>query len=81
MRHRRSKDYMVVDSKGSKKKLRRIMIDDKIPQERRDEVWCVADEDHIVWMIGGRISETYKITSQTKKVLEIKVKGENEHGR
>ena len=81
LRHRRSGDYMVVDSKGSKKKLRRIMIDDKIPQERRDEVWCVADEDHIVWMIGGRISETYKITSQTKKVLEIKVKGENEHGR
>ncbi len=80
LRHRRSGDYMVVDSKGSKKLLRRIMIDDKIPQERRDQIWCLADGDHIVWMIGGRISEDYKVTSQTKMILEIRVKGE-EHGR
>ncbi len=81
LRYRCSGDYMIVDDKGSKKLLRRIMIDDKIPQEKRDKIWCVADGDHIVWMIGGRISEAYKVTSHTKRVVEITVKGESEDGR
>lgn len=76
LRHRRSGDYMVVDQAGSHKLLRRLMIDEKIPREERDKVWLIADGSHIVWMVGGRISEACKITSQTKKVLEIKIKGE-----
>ena len=76
MRFRQKDDYLIVDRRGSRKLLRRLMIDEKIPKEERDKVWLIADGSHIVWMIGGRISEAYKITENTKKILEIKIKGE-----
>lgn len=76
MRHRQSGDYLIVDSRGSRKLLRRLMIDEKIPRDQRDNVWLVADGDHVVWIIGGRISDAYKVTGQTKEIIEIKVKGE-----
>lgn len=76
MRHRQSGDYLVVDSRGSRKLLRRLMIDEKVPRDQRDDVWLVADGDHVVWIIGGRISDAYKVTGQTKEIIEIKVKGE-----
>ncbi|HIS48025.1 MAG TPA: tRNA lysidine(34) synthetase TilS [Candidatus Scybalocola faecigallinarum] len=76
LRFRQKDDYLIVDRRGSRKLLRRLMIDEKIPKEERDKVWLIADGSHIVWMIGGRISEAYKITENTKKILEIKIKGE-----
>lgn len=76
LRRRCSGDYLISDHRGSKKLLRRLMIDEKIPKEDRDKVLLIADGSHIMWIIGGRISEAYKITSQTRKILEIKIKGE-----
>ncbi len=76
LRHRRTGDYLIVDKKGSRKLLRRVMIDDKIPKEERDKLLLIADGSHVLWVIGGRMSESCKITGHTKKILEIKVKGE-----
>ena len=76
MRTRRSGDFFTVDQKGSRKKLKEYFINEKIPQKERNMLPLIADGSHIVWMIGGRISEAYKITENTKKILEIKIKGE-----
>ena len=75
VRTRRSGDYMTVNQSGGRKKLTRCMIDDKIPGEIRQEIPLVAAKDEILWIVGGRISERYKITSQTEKVLEITYQG------
>lgn len=75
LRTRHTGDYMVINQAGNRKKLTRCMIDDKIPQECRDSVLLLACESEILWMIGGRISENYKITPKTKHVLEIKYQG------
>ena len=77
VRTRRSGDYMIVNQSGGRKKLTRCMIDDKIPGEIRQEIPLVAARDEILWIVGGRISERYKITSQTEKVLEITYQGGN----
>lgn len=77
VRTRRSGDYMIVNQSGGRKKLTRCMIDDKIPGEIRQEIPLVAAKDEILWIVGGRISERYKITSQTEKVLEITYQGGN----
>ncbi len=81
LRRRRNGDYLVIDCQGSRKLLRRLMIDEKIPKEERDKRWLIADGSHILWMPGSRMSDAYKITSQTKKILEIKIKGEEYNGR
>lgn len=51
------------------------MIDEKIPREKRDEIPLAAAGSEILWIVGGRMNERYKITSETKNVLEIKYKG------
>ena len=75
VRRRQSGDFMVVNRDGSRKKLTRCMIDDKIPGELRDRLPLVAKGQEILWIVGGRLSEKYKITSHTRKVLEIKYQG------
>ena len=75
VRTRREGDYLIVNSAGQRKKFSRCMIDEKIPRERRDEIPLAAVGNEILWLVGGRINERYKITSETKNVLEIKYQG------
>ncbi len=71
LRHRADGDYLVVDAMGHKKSLQRYLIDEKIPNRMRDQIWVLADGSHIVWVIGKRISEAVKVTDQTKKILRV----------
>lgn len=52
------------------------MVDVKIPLTQRDEIPLVADEDHIMWIVGYRISEYYKVTDTTRQILEITIEEE-----
>ena len=71
LRNRQPGDYIIVDEKGSKKKLKDYFIDQKVPREKRDEILLMADGSHIVWIVGYRISEYFKITDETKNILKI----------
>ena len=75
VRTRRSDDCLVVNQNGDHKKLTRCMIDDKIPREIREQIPVIAEGSEVLWLVGGRISEKYKITSCTRNVLEIKYQG------
>ena len=77
VRNRQPGDYIVIDKAGKKKKLTRYMIDEKIPQEDRDTVLLLASGSEIIWIIGGRISENYKITKESKRILEVRYQGGN----
>lgn len=71
LRNRQQGDvFSPIGMKGSKK-LKDYFIDKKIPRENRDEVVLLADGNEIVWMVGGIISEKYKITPSTQKVMII----------
>ena len=54
------------------------MIDRKIPQHIRDSLWIIAEGDSVIWLVGERIGADYKVTEQTKRVLEITIAGECE---
>jgi|LSQX01.3.fsa_nt_gb tRNA(Ile)-lysidine synthase len=73
LRTRKSGDYLQIDSQGGRKKLKDYFIDLKIPKEERDKLLLVADGSHILWIIGygNRISEGYKISDSTKRVLSM----------
>ena len=76
VRTRKKGDYIVIDSDGATKKLKKYFIDEKIPRRERDEVLLVADGSHILWVVGYRISEDVKVTSDTNKVVKLEYKGE-----
>ncbi len=77
LRFRKNGDYFISDGQLHKKKLKDYFIDNKIPREKRDDIVCAADGSKILWIIGCRISEDIKITENTKKILEIRVTGED----
>ena len=74
VRTRREGDYLLLED-GSRKSIRRFMIDARIPRDERDQVPLLADGPHVMWVIGHRISGYYKITEDTRRVMEVRVKG------
>lgn len=73
LRTRREKDFFVIDSEGRRKKLKKYLVDEKVPRDEREHVLLLADDVHIIWAIGYRISEDVKVTGQTKRILEVQV--------
>ena len=71
IRTRKTGDYIIVDNKGSKKKIKDLFIDLKIPRQDRDDVLLVAKESEIVWIIGHRINYKYKVTKETKDIIKL----------
>jgi tRNA(Ile)-lysidine synthase len=72
LRTRRTGDYLVVGKQGGRKKLKDYLIDCKVPQAKRDQIWLLADGSHVLWVVGYRISEAAKVTEETGKVMKIR---------
>ena len=71
LRTRRSGDYLRVNSQGERQKLKKYFIEEKIPQEMRKSVLLLAQGSEILWITGHRISEAFKVTKDTKQILEV----------
>lgn len=74
-RRRADKDYLTIDGEGHTKKLSDYFIGEKIPKERRNQIWLLAEGTHILWVVGGRISADCRIDNHTKKILEVQMSG------
>ncbi len=79
VRTRQTGDYFTLKD-GKKKTVKAFMIDEKIPRSKRDEMLLLAEGHHVLWIIGCRISEFYKITDETQQILQVKTDGGEEHG-
>ncbi|MGQ9844885.1 MAG: tRNA lysidine(34) synthetase TilS [Caldisericia bacterium] len=60
------------------KKLQDFFVDSKIPKDIRWNLPILLDKKNdILWLIGLRISEAYKVTDLTKRVICIKIELED----
>mgnify|MGYP004565366783 FL=1 len=75
VRTRQPGDFLIIDNKGSRKKLNRYFIDEKLPSEERDRILLLCAGCEVLWVVGGRINENYKITPRTRRILEIQYQG------
>ena len=73
MRHREPGDRIVIDKEGRSQKLKQYFINEKIPQNERDQIWLIADGEQIMWIVGHRQSQAYQITDNTRTILEIEI--------
>lgn len=72
IRNRKPGDrFTPLGMKGSKK-IKDFFIDQKINSELRDKIKLVCDDKNIIWVVGYRLNDKYKITSETKRVIQLK---------
>lgn len=81
IRNRQSGDYFEINAQGGRKKLKDYFIDKKIPQKNRDEIPLLTDGSHVIWILGDRISEHYKVTDKTKNILKVSMMEVKKNGR
>ena len=75
IRTRQTGDYLTINEALSRKTLKKYMIQEKIPEKERDKTYVLADGNHILWVIGYRISQYYKVEPKTKKILQVRLRG------
>jgi tRNA(Ile)-lysidine synthase len=62
--------FVPLGMKG-KKKLSDFFIDQKMPLPHKREQWVILSGDDIVWLVGQRLDERYKVMPQTKHTIQI----------
>ncbi len=71
IRSRRDGDRMVCFSDGRTKKIKNILIDEKIPRKDRDRIPLLCTGNEVLAIVGGRISEKYRVTNEAERILVI----------
>jgi tRNA(Ile)-lysidine synthase len=66
-----SGDYFIPLGMQAEKKVSDFLIDLKIPFNHKADVTVLESGGEIVWIVGYRINERYKVTSQTKHILVV----------
>ncbi|MBC7981481.1 tRNA lysidine(34) synthetase TilS [Candidatus Parcubacteria bacterium] len=70
IRNRRDGDFIALTGK---KKLKDYFIDEKIPREIRQNLPLVVDGSNILWVVGYRMSDYYKVTKATKTIMALEI--------
>jgi tRNA(Ile)-lysidine synthase len=73
VRFRQAGDRFIPLGQSEAKKLGKFLTAQQIQHEIRREVLIVADIEKIIWVWPIRICEQSKITSQTRKILQLQI--------
>ena len=64
-------DWFVPLGMNGKKKVSDLLIDRKVPANLKPNVWVLVSDASLVWVLGQQLDNRFKVTENTKEVLEI----------
>jgi len=72
VRNRQRGDCMQPLGMGGHKKVQDLFVDEKVPQQQRDCIPLVVDnQGRIIWAVGLRMGEQFRVTKDTTKFLKL----------
>lgn len=64
-------DWFVPFGMKGRKKLSDFFIDNKFSLDKKEETFVLLSGDEIIWIVGYRTDDRYKITEETTRVLQM----------
>ncbi|NLN97736.1 MAG: tRNA lysidine(34) synthetase TilS [Eubacteriaceae bacterium] len=74
LRNRKPGDRIRLKGMRGRKKIKNLMIDKKIPVEKRDEIPLLSCGDDVLWVVGLCHNHQYSISENTQRLLAIQYK-------
>jgi len=71
IRRWRQGDYFKPLGMNGFKKISDFFIDSKLSLPEKENVWILANGEQVVWIIGYRLDDRYKITPMTQNILRL----------
>ena len=66
-------DMIFPSGMRGKKKLSKFFKDEKYSLLDKTSAWLLCSQDEIVWIIGKRQDERFKVNEQTNQILQIQL--------
>ena len=73
-RPRKDGDFFYPAGFGRKKKLQDFFVDEKVPRDERARTPLIVSGEDILWVVGYRGDERFRVTGDTKNILRLEVK-------
>lgn len=73
LRHWKKGDSFIPFGMKGRKKLSDYFIDEKLSLFEKESIWILTSGDEIVWVVGMRSDNRFRVTNQTKNVLIVQL--------
>jgi tRNA(Ile)-lysidine synthase len=74
LRHWNQGDIFFPFGMKQRKKISDFFIDNRMSIAEKEQCWLLASGSDILWIVGYRTDDRFKVTNETKEVLEISIK-------
>ncbi|MEG3028809.1 MAG: tRNA lysidine(34) synthetase TilS, partial [Oscillospiraceae bacterium] len=72
LRTRQENDRFSFTKRNVTKTIKKLLIEDKVPRQQRDDIAILSDEkDNVLWLEGYGVNRPFAITQKSKSILII----------
>lgn len=73
LRHWKQGDWFIPFGMRGRKKISDYFSDNKFSLIEKEHCWLLCSQDDIIWIVGHRSDDRYKITNKTQQILKISI--------